>query len=366
MELTWGEDYDVLAEIARAVFGEDSPLRDRDRTTDFETRASQLAELGWLELGDPRSGTNDAADLASIAGIFVEMGKSLTESPLLPLMTSRDVALMIETAPALELAEAIGTGARRIIPVLHDPAWGVARPRLQDGLLTGEAVAVPFAGDANGFVIEAVDGESTVLVIVEAAAASLEPMPNLGERPLFALGLRSVPVPADTVLARGEAADLATAVAQQRSSVLVAAQVHGAGTRLLDMTVSFAKERHQFGGPIGRFQAVQYLCTDIAISTHLASAFTRNAARAVDLDHDADLHVALMRKQAARTAQEMVHAAHEVHAGMGFMVESNLHLFTKAARHWQFALGADEIHDRGIASWLDRLSWLDQLTEERV
>ncbi|MGM0930537.1 MAG: acyl-CoA dehydrogenase family protein [Actinomycetota bacterium] len=366
MELTWGEDYDVLAEIARAVFGEESPLQHRDRTTDFDSQVRQLAQLGWLELGDPRPDAIDAADLASIAGVFVEMGSSLVESPLLPLTTSRDVALLVGTDTALELAETIGIGTRRVIPVLHDPAWGVARPRLEEGLLTGEAVAVPFGEDADAFVVEAVDGETTVVAIIDAADVTLESMPNLGQRPLFALGFRAVPVAADAVLARGEEADRAIGVAQRRSSVLVAAQVHGAGTRLLDATVSFAKERHQFGGPIGRFQAVQYLCTDIAIGTHLTSAFTRNAARAVDQDRDAELHVALMRKQAARTAQEMVHAAHEVHAGLGFMVESNIHLFTKAARHWQFALGADEIHDRDIAEWLDQMTWLDQMAEERV
>ncbi|MGN0102605.1 MAG: hypothetical protein ACI39C_16840, partial [Dietzia sp.] len=66
-------------------------------------------------------------------------------------------------------------------------------------------------------------------------------------------------------------------------------------------------------------------------------------------------HVGLLRRQAAKAAQEMVHSAHEVHAGIGYMVESNVHLFTNAAKRWQFDFGSQARNSADITSALERI-----------
>lgn len=358
MDLAWGEDFAALADVGRSVFARWSPLEDRSRTVPFAEQVARLAELGWLQLGDPGGADDESPSLATIAGIFVEMGRALAATPLLELTTARDAALVVGTEPARALAEHIGAGATVVLPVLPSADWG-SSPSLADGVLTGTALAVGYADRADAFLVHADSGEpgGSILALVEPGPSiAVEAMPNLGEHPMFALTFHDVAVGGDAVLARGRDADRAVEVATQRADVLRAAQVHGAGLRLLDMTVRYAKERHQFGGPIGRFQAVQYLCTDLALAAHLTSVHARSAAAALDSGADPQPHLGLMRRQAARAALQVVHSAHEVHAGIGYMVESDVHLFTSAAKRWQFDFGPAARNDADIVAALDPTS----------
>ncbi len=361
MDLIWGEDYDVLAEVSRAVFQRVSPLTDREISRDLADEIRELAELGWLELGDPRSAGSEAADLASMAAVFVELGRALVRSPLPALTTARDAALLCGSRAADDLAARAATGGVQVFPAFTDPAWRRPAPRLRDGVLTGTVLDVPYADAADVLLVEATENADTdepveVLIAVHRGPRmTIDPMPNLGGYRMSAVEFRETPVAEADVLARGPHARTALVGARQRTAILTAAQVYGAGSALLDRTVDYARERRQFGGPIGRFQAVQYLCTDIAVDAHLTSAFIRDAARIVDEGDDAGLAVALMCKQARRTAEQMVHAAHEVHAGIGFMVETDIHLFTKAAKKWVFDLGGcDERHDGVIHAEMRR------------
>lgn len=356
MELAWGEDFTALADVSRSVFARCSPLEDRSHVVPFAEQVAQLAELGWLQLGDPGGTDDESPALATIAGIFVEMGRALAATPLLELTTARDAALVIGTETALALAERIGAGTSVVLPAFASPEWGTT-VSCADGVLAGTALAVGYADRADAFLVHAVDaggGESIVALVEPVPSVVVEAMPNMGEHPMFAVTFDDVAVAESTVLARGADADRAVEVAGQRADVLRAAQVHGAGLRLLDMTVRYARERHQFGGPIGRFQAVQYLCTDLALAAHLTSAHVRSAAAALDTGADPQPHLGLMRRQAARAAVQMVHSAHEVHAGIGYMVESDVHLFTDAAKRWQFDFGSAARNDAEIATALDR------------
>ncbi|MBF6347940.1 hypothetical protein IU448_02795 [Nocardia flavorosea] len=367
MELIWGEDYDVLAEVARSVFQRLSPLTDRDRTVDFSDQVRQFAQLDWLTLGDPRGGATGTTGLASAAAVFVESGRALVRSPLPALTTARDAAVLCSSPTSDELAAAVGAGDTTMVPAFHDPAWGQPMPTLRGGVLNGTVLAVPYADVADLLLVEATADahgghrEKVLLAVPRTPAVAVEPMPNLGEHSIFAVTFSATPASDAVVLARGGTAHTAVDTARARASVLVAAQVHGAGLALLDRTVRYAQQRRQFGGPIGRFQAVQYLCTDIAVGVHLTSAFVRDAARLLDGGAEAALEVALMRKQARQTAEEMVHAAHEVHAGIGFMVESDVHLFTKTAAKWMFDLGGDHRDDKVILAGL----WREQIGGQR-
>lgn len=354
MELTWGEDFAALADVSKSVFARYSPLEDRSNTVPFADQIAQFAELGWLQLGDPTGTDADSPSLATIAGIFVEAGRTLASTPLLELTMARDAALVIGTDEATNLAKRIGNGEAVVVPMFPSPEWGSAVTYAND-TLDGVALAVEHADDADSFLVYASGEESVVAVVESSSATDIEAMPNMGGYPMFAVRFDNVPVADAAVLARGNDADRAVEVAGQRGSVLRAAQLYGAGLKLLDMTVLYAQQRHQFGGPIGRFQAVQYLCTDIAVATHLTSVHARSAASALDAGVDPQPHIGLMRKQAAKAAQEIVHSAHEVHAGIGYMIESNVHLFTDAAKRWQFDFGSAARNDTEIVDALDRI-----------
>jgi alkylation response protein AidB-like acyl-CoA dehydrogenase len=127
--------------------------------------------------------------------------------------------------------------------------------------------------------------------------------------------------------------------------VLQAAMVIGAGERVQEMTANYAKDRVQFGAPIGRHQAVQYMVTDILIDVQRLRQFTLNAAWRIDVGLPFEREAARASAFACRAAAHIMRQAHEVHAGVAFMLEHDLQLYSRRAKHWEFALGDARYHE---------------------
>lgn len=352
LHVSWGDLYDPLAEVARAVFAKESPLIDRKIHTSFRAQVERYAALDWLSISDPHSQDPDAPGLGSIAAIHVELGRALVATPLVALGVARDTLLLAGTASAHDLANAIGDGATTAVLVADESAWGTDPLIFDDERITGTALGVAYADEADRLVVAIVGDEPVLLEVERSSVSSVTDMRGIGAEPLSAVVFDGVKP--TRVLANGDDVTTAVSQARARGAVLRAAQIAGAGEALLAMTLEYANTRQQFGGPIGRFQAVQYLCTDVAIAGHLTSLFARDAASALDRGESPELRVAIMRRHAAIAAQEMVHCAHEVHAGAGYMIESNVPLFTKAAKGWQFEMDADGAADARIVRELEK------------
>jgi alkylation response protein AidB-like acyl-CoA dehydrogenase len=135
-------------------------------------------------------------------------------------------------------------------------------------------------------------------------------------------------------------------VAQLRDALAVhrAADALGAAARLLDMTVSYAGQREQFGAPIGSFQAVKHHCADMVVGVEAGRASLWAAALALDTAPDAarsraaSAAAAYVKSAAARVAG----SALQVHGGIGFTWEHDLHLFLRRIK-------VDEAFDGTVA-----------------
>src|SRR3546814_17861298 len=97
----------------------------------------------------------------------------------------------------------------------------------------------------------------------------------------------------------------------------LAAQVAGAGERILEFTVDYAKERVQFGVPIGQYQAVQYLCTDLVLHYRHTSLFALHAASR-EGEADFPLRASLAKAEACRAAGAIPFTPHALPAGIRF------------------------------------------------
>jgi alkylation response protein AidB-like acyl-CoA dehydrogenase len=134
--------------------------------------------------------------------------------------------------------------------------------------------------------------------------------------------------------------------------VLRAAQIQGAAERLLELSVDYAERRTQFGQVIGRYQAVQYLCSDIAINSHLTSLMVRYAAGLLDAGLPAGKAVSQAKAQASLTARLAPERAHAVYAGIAFILDFDVQLFTRRCRHWELDIGDERYHRERIAAAL--------------
>jgi alkylation response protein AidB-like acyl-CoA dehydrogenase len=368
MDITLDDHHQELARVARQLFESRSPLTTvRDLESSDIGYAPELwqemARLDWLGLAVPEALGGPGGSLLDLVALYREMGRALVPSPHLG--TAVIAADVLGREGSRDLLAAIMSGTSIVTPALLEPdgAWGPegitlpARRTLDGYLLRGTKLLVAYAHVADHFLVAArtaapPDGITLFLVGARRAGVQIEPLANIAGMPLFAVTL-DVELGPDAVLGTVDQGWQLLAPALDRAAVLRGAEIVGAGERLLDLSVGYAHQRRQFGRPIGQFQAVQYLCTDIAIATHLTDLFVRQAAWRLDQGVPARREVALAKGYASRAAQVVVHRAHEVHAGVAFMLESDVQLYTRRAKHWELDLGDARHHDEVVAAGLE-------------
>jgi alkylation response protein AidB-like acyl-CoA dehydrogenase len=167
---------------------------------------------------------------------------------------------------------------------------------------------------------------------------------NMAGYPLYAVTFADVALSAADALGPIDRAWPALNEEMMKAAVLQSAMVIGAGERVLDITVGYAKERVQFGVPIGKHQAIQYLTTDVAIQGHTARLLALQAAWRIDSGRSFLREASLAKAAASKAAAGMTHASHEVHAGIGFMIDYELQLYTMRCKHWEYNLGDARYH----------------------
>jgi alkylation response protein AidB-like acyl-CoA dehydrogenase len=183
------------------------------------------------------------------------------------------------------------------------------------------------------------DDISLLLVDARADGVSCEALPNIGGYPLSVVRFDGVATPADNVVGTEGGGWTPLADACLKGAVLQTATIIGAARAVLDMTNQYAKDRVQFGSPIGQYQAVQYLVTDILIDLHRADLLARQAAFRIDAGKPFTREAAIAVAFGKQAAAHLHRQAHEVHAGIAFIDEHDLQLYSRRSKFWENHLG---------------------------
>src|SRR5947208_1925480 len=218
--------------------------------------------------------------------------------------------------------------------------WRRVATRWDGGSLTGTKTFVADAASADVLLISALDGSELGLFAVDAGSRGLavDPVPSVdATRAQATVTLDGTPA------RRLGAGDATAAVAEAVDRVLVAFVADGVGAAqaALDLAVAYAKERVQFDRPIGSFQAVQHLCSDMLQALELGRAGAYYALWACDAADAGERHrAAVMAKAFASDAFPRIGAsAIQVFGGVGFTWEHDVHLFYKRLLTLQEAYG---------------------------
>jgi alkylation response protein AidB-like acyl-CoA dehydrogenase len=157
--------------------------------------------------------------------------------------------------------------------------------------------------------------------------------------------LDKVPAPADGVLgAAGQAAPLLTSLLR-RGAVGAAAEMLGAARRCLDMAVGYAKVREQFGQPIGSFQAIRHKCSEMLLEVENSHSAVYYAAWTQDAKaEDEALAASVAKAYVGDAARKVCGEAIQVHGGIGFTWEYDLHMYFKRAKALEAQYGDAEYH----------------------
>jgi alkylation response protein AidB-like acyl-CoA dehydrogenase len=214
--------------------------------------------------------------------------------------------------------------------------------------LSGTKRFVPWAHVANVLLIPARAPEGPTVFLVDPAASGLTMSPvqgmDLATR-WVQIDLDQVPVATDGLLgAPGQAAPLLTSLLR-RGAVGAAAEMLGAARRCLDMAVGYAKVREQFGQPIGSFQAIRHKCSDMLLETENSHAAVYYAAWALDAGaEDAATAASIAKSYVGDASRKVCGDAIQVHGGIGFTWEYDLHMYFKRAKALEAQYGDAEYH----------------------
>ena len=294
---------------------------------------TRIVGMGVLELAAAGSRQEAGGSWLDLVVVFEELGHALAPAPALPAAVALAV-LDRSDGPAAEWSRSIATGSRRVALALtadDDLAPQASGLALDDGAgtVSGELAAVAEAATADAVLVVASssDGAALCLVPLDAPAARVEPIESLDlTRPVAAVSLSAA---AAVRVGDGAAAERALQVAR----LLAAAEQTGTARRALEEAVSYAKVRHQFGNPIGSYQAVKHACVDMLMRVEGARCLVEAAALAMDSGkaEEVALHLPIAAAYAAEAATFSAKKSLQVHGGIGFTWEHISHLVLRRA-----------------------------------
>lgn len=356
----------------RRFFEANAPMTETRRVMESgEGMSSALwrkagAELGLVGLAIPEDQGGQGFGLKEIAIALGEVGRALAPIPLQTsaALAGRVVARVLEAsgAKADRWLEPLAAGQIATLAWLEDAdSWEAGRTRLEakpSGAafrLTGEKRLVLDGVVAERFFVVARAGRGLGLFAVDSGAAGLTVSRQEAFDPTRTLArLRFENVEVEAVGAPGED-EAAIARGLEDATVLACAEMVGGMQRVLEAAVDYANARHQFGRPIGSFQAIKHKCADMLIEFEGARTAVEAAIEACEGGEAADpaeateraLLVAVAKAKTGPAYVRMAIENMQIQGGVGYTWEYDAHLYYRRAQSSEIFLGrASDHHDR--------------------
>jgi len=161
-----------------------------------------------------------------------------------------------------------------------------------------------------------------------------------------------VRVPKENILGeQGQARDILKDL-QEQAAVAKCAEMVGGLQAAFDMTVAYAKEREQFGRPIGSFQAIQHHCANMVIDVDGARFITYSAAWKIAEGLPASMEASMAKAWTSEAARRVTRLGHQIHGAISFCEEHDLHLYYRKAKAGEVAFGDGDYHLEKVAQQL--------------
>ena len=373
MDFGLSDEQDLLRQSARDVLTRECPpafVREVARDADGFPRAlhATMAELGWTGLVIPEAYGGLGLGLLDLAVLSEEMGRAVLPGPFfsssvlaaLTLRHGSSVALKKHWLPRIASGDAIGTLALLEESDCLDAAGIATRcANTRTGYrLNGTKMFVTDAHVADCLLVAArtrgqgAAGVCVLLVPRDLPGVKITPLRSIDEtRRPCEVTLRNVDVPAAALVADDTRGWKLLSRVCDAAAVVLAADSLGGAQRSLELAVDYANVREQFGRPIGSFQAVKHMAAEMVADIEPARSLVWYAAYAADAEPRQAARAASMAKARlsdvyARTTNRAV----QIHGGIGFTWEHDMHLWFKRAKWNEVAFGDASFHRERLAT----------------
>ncbi len=387
MDFAFSEEQEQLRKEARSFLAKECPttrVRQVMDTEDAHDEAlwAKLAENGWTSLGIPEDYGGFGTFLDLIV-ILEEAGRHLLPGPFFSTM-GLAVPVLIEAGTESQKREALSAiagGQARATLAMTEPSgrWDAAGITLQatqagdSWTLDGVKLFVPDAGVADYIVVAArtrgsggaggsgggsgngEDGISLFLVKGRPDGMSIKPMKTLDRtRRWYEVRFDSTTLGRDALMGREGAGWQPLRRALEWAQAALCAEMVGGASTVLERSVDYAKTRHQFGKPIGIYQAISHKLSDMLLETESGRSATYYAAWTVEADApDRSVACSMAKAYVSDAYRRAAGNGIQVHGGIGFTWEHDMHLFFKRAKSSEVTLGDASFHRELVAQHLD-------------
>ena len=378
MNFGFSEDQELLRDTARKFLDSECPTTFVRKMMADETAHStelwkKIAQLGWLGIIVPEEYGGSGGNFLDLVVILEEMGKSLLPGPFFATVLLGSTAVLAggSAAQKAALLPTVAAGNLLLTLAVAEPsgrydAAGVtlaATSKGSDFVLSGEKLFVQDAHVADQLVVAArtsqgsnpQDGITLFLVDAKAPGVRISQLKTVDmTRRQCHVAFQDVTVAGSQVLGEvGKGWPIVRRVLEQAMAGLCV-EVVGTAQKALDIAVAYAKERVQFGKPIGSFQAVKHKCVDMMVQVENARSLTYYAAWTVDENvPEVGQAVPMAKAYCSDMAKTVTSEAIQVHGGIGFTWEHDMHLFYRRGLAAEAAFGSAPVHREVVAQTLN-------------
>ncbi|MBW2284694.1 MAG: acyl-CoA/acyl-ACP dehydrogenase [Deltaproteobacteria bacterium] len=369
MNYDLNEEQTLIREAAKKFFSKECPsqfVRDMAEDDTGYTPAfwQGMAEMGWMGLLVPEAYGGYDASFLDLMVLLAEMGYAAAPGPFfstvvlggLPLLTAGSDEQKAAFLPGIASGERLATLAWTEEAGRYTPEAVQVRATA-DGtayVLSGAKRFVPDAHVADVMICAARTGDdaqdiSLFLVDAKSPGISVSPLITMAGDKQCEVKFDAVNVPGEALLGEINRGWPVLRQVQLTAAVAKCAEMTGGARKAMDLVTPWAKERIQFGRPIGAFQAVQHHCANMLTYLDTLTYMTYQASWLISEGKPFDREAAMCKAYVSDAYRKLVAIAHQVLGGLGFMEEHDLGLYFKRAKAAELFFGDADVHREVVA-----------------
>ena len=367
MDLGLTEIQQMLKNSAREFLSQECPLTlvremeedDRGYTDELWR---QISGLGWPGIAFPEQYGGTGGSFLDLTVLLEEIGRSLTPGPFFSTVvlggfTVLDAGTDMQKQyllPGICTGQTMMTMALTEASATYEP-WGIETTATREGdgfRINGQKLFVPDAHAASVMLVAArtsqsdnpAQGITLFFVNADTPGLTVNQLSTISSDRQCEVVLDGVTVPAEAVLGEVDGGWPIIERALQRATAGKCVEMLGGADAVVEMTVEYAKQRTQFGRPVGTFQAVQHHCANMATDVEGCRQIAYQAAWKVSEGEPSEREVAMAKAWVSAAYQRVCNLAHQCHGAIGFTKEHDLQLYTRRAKVQELTYGDVNFH----------------------
>jgi len=375
MDLGLSEEQEMLKKSARDFLQKECPKRLVRQLDDSDEGYSielwrRMAELGWMGLAFPEKYGGGGQSFLDLAILLEEMGYNIVPGPFFPTIVLGGLAILMagsekqktEFLPRVARGEMIISLALTEPSASYDAASIKTKAIARDGgyVIKGTKLFVLNANIADYVVCIArtrettdpEDGITVFLVDARSPGLTCTLLKTLARDKQCEVIFDDVTVSEKNVLGRKDEGWPLVRDILQKAAVAKCAEMVGGAQVALDMAVNYAKERVQFGRPIGSFQAIQHYCANMAMDVSGSRFVTYKAAWKLSEGIPAAFDAAIAKAWVSEAYGRVALLAHQIFGAIGFTMDHDMHLYYRQAKAAEIIFGGGDFHRAIVAQEL--------------